>query len=343
MSPIKFIKDQTRKNGNYLLTEENRSLLQIFIDFNCDIDFIDTKILTKIEKLFNKYLPLVLSETDDKDVSFCLSRNSYHYLLRPFSKTGMVQERLNRNQWIELKATYDTDQYILGEAAKKIDKMRNGRCTVNGKIQNKELRERKQLEEIKGALDPIMRSALEKVTEKFRGTMLEYFTKYFTTKRADAVQWHSTHPEPVREEKYEEWCRWNQIARHYSEVIQSVLPVEPVGNDTVIKLATEVADQQSQSFFFKMSDKLGGLVASPLKEIKEVMIDKSNPFNSTMRFDFIDGTGFTIENKIVLNTSPLGNPFYQFPCVFKDITAADGNTYRVNSEAFVKRNLNQAK
>lgn len=337
MRPISLMMNQTRKNGKYLLSPENRGLLQSFIVFNVETDFIDTKILTKIEKLINKHLVISITPCMDRDIEFCLSRTSYHYLLRPYSKTGMIQDKLTDTQWKELETIYNTDMENLGEVAKKVDKMRKERCTVNGKIQNKELREKKLREEIKGALDPIMREALEKVTEKFKATMFEYFQKFFEDKRTNGVQWHEVNPEPTKED-YKKWSNWHATARYYSEVIESVSPVTPVTDLEVIKLATEVADFQSQSFFMKMADKLGGLVASPLKEVKEVMIGKSNPFNSTMRFDFIDGAGFTITNKIVLNTSPLGNPFYQFPCTFGNITLPDGKMVKIgDSEATAKK------
>ena len=59
-----------------------------------------------------------------------------------------------------------------------------------------------------------------------------------------------------------------------------------------------------------------------------------------LSFNFKDGASFTVENKIIINTSPLGRPFYQFPCTFHNATLPNGEKIKNISEVAVKKAFN---
>lgn len=107
--------------------------------------------------------------------------------------------------------------------------------------------------------------------------------------------------------------------------------------------AMRSANDEGESFFFKMADKLGGLVTG-----KRQFIDASysnngkTPFSSFLYFKFENNTSFSIENKIVVNRSPLNHRFYQYPCTFYNVII-DGEKMKNVSELAVKQAFNITK
>lgn len=89
-----------------------------------------------------------------------------------------------------------------------------------------------------------------------------------------------------------------------------------------------VADQEADRFYIKMIDKLGGFVLSLGKElvsVEDVTPEHTKtPRRSEIKFEFKDKSGFTLISSIVNNMSPLKNPFYQYPTVFRNAYTPNG-------------------
>ncbi len=102
-----------------------------------------------------------------------------------------------------------------------------------------------------------------------------------------------------------------------SEEHKGVVKLEVQSIDSFFDYCKRVAVNEGESFYFKMAEKLGGLLVNG-REITSVTDDShgNTPFKSTLKFKFSDDSGFVMENKIVVNTSILGNSFYQYPCTF---------------------------
>ena len=85
-------------------------------------------------------------------------------------------------------------------------------------------------------------------------------------------------------------------------------------------MCRRIAKDEAEGFLFKMCDKLGGIKMDGSSITSEP--STSTPFVS---FLHVKGEGFefSIENKIITNTSPLGTRFYQYPCTFYNVKVAD--------------------
>ncbi len=113
-----------------------------------------------------------------------------------------------------------------------------------------------------------------------------------------------------------------------------------VSDDTLKTISSRSAKDEADSFLYKMCDKIGGLKLSPDATIENIIRhDKKNPFNSTMKV--VDTFGsFDMFNQIVINTSPLGNPFYQYPCIFENVMINGERDTRL-SEYQIKVKINK--
>lgn len=81
--------------------------------------------------------------------------------------------------------------------------------------------------------------------------------------------------------------------------------------------AKQIAKQEADSFLFKMCYKIGGLKLTSNAVIVKVV--GTEPFSSTMKITD-KNCSFDMFNQIVVNRSVHGNPYYQYPCVFENIT-----------------------
>lgn len=338
-----IIINQSFKNGKLKLAEDKREMLIQFRDFNIEEDWMEGKTLTKVEKMIE-------SAIKNKNLLDLSCRGLYG--LRDYSK-----ERLgNYENTFAYKHGDDKEKARIKDVAKraveifpileKIQYMRDNRTMTNGKLP-KAARIEQERKAIKGSMNPILKTELEKITESFRLKMLEWWKDYLRQRRERAVEFFAK-PAPPRvgyledKQRYEERKSWERTAQYHMQVMSKV-DDKIVGktDEELDNMADSTSRTESQNWFFKMADKLGGMVtADNLKSVNEVLDNQSSPFESRLRFDFKDGAGFTIVNKVVINTSPLGNPFYQYPCTFHDATAPGGEKIKSPDEYTVKHAFN---
>jgi len=337
---IDSIINQTRKNGNDLLKPEQKELLANFRDFNVTTDWMEGKDITKLEKLLFSHLPNVVKGIGYKGLY------SLVYWGEPRMEkwlSGWNFDHATEEEREEMTIVAAATVIVYPIVAQWVE-MRENRAMTNGKLP-KSARKAQEREEIKGALNPTLRVELEKITEKFSRTMTIWYKDYYTRQRTAAIEFFA---KPAMEQPHfsatwdeqKEYGIWKKQYANHMKMMRS--ETEAISDTMVLVRAETVADEATQSFFFKMADKLGGMVTDTnIKSVEEVMHSESNPYENRMRFEFKNGSGFSILNKVVMNFSPLGTPFNQFPCTFHEAVLADGSKVKAPNENSVKKAFNQ--
>lgn len=83
------------------------------------------------------------------------------------------------------------------------------------------------------------------------------------------------------------------------------------------KMIKETGEHAEIKFIHRICDKLGGMTFKmKLLEAKEVIINKDD---FGIHFTFEGDISFSLCSKVVLNWSPLGNAYYQFPMTFHNM------------------------
>lgn len=342
---ITTIINQLRKNGNDLLKPEQKDLLIRFRDFDITKDWMEGKDITKIEKLLFTHLRTVVG------IGYKGLYGLTYYTEDKMTRwlKGWNWDHANKEERKEMKAMVETSRPIF-PIVEKWSFMKENRAIQNGRLP-KAAREEQERIEIKGALNPTLRTELERITEKFKNTMIAWYFDHYKGRRTKAIEFFKqpviSEPKDSNDRDAErKYSIYKRTVRHHDLMMKIMDKKRVPQTDKELKATAEfVAEQGSQSWFFKMADKLGGMVTSSnLKSVSEIMNSKSNPFQSEMRFNFKNGSGFSILNKVVLNYSPLGTPFNQFPCTFHDVVLADGSKVKSPNEHIVKKEFNnQAK
>lgn len=125
------------------------------------------------------------------------------------------------------------------------------------------------------------------------------------------------------------------------------MPIYSAELDSQLEYAAmESAKERSQSFLFKMCDKIGGMKQITDDVKVEKIMGRSNPFESAILVEAKDKFRFVMLNTIVHNRSVRGTPYYQFPCVFENVTiqAAGGEKkFTRLSETEIKKEINDLK
>lgn len=343
---IDLIASQTRKNGNLLLNQGQINLLQKFRNFDIAQDWIESKELTKIEKILIKHIPNVIEvRANNPRIHIGIWSMLDFDPERILESTKKYRDdKLTKSDKEILNRIADNCRQLIDPLRIKFQYMRQYRCMINGKLP-KAAREQQQREAIKGELSPVLLDELEAITDGFKEIMLKFYKKHFEEKAERAVKFFHNTPTPKRGEygskERQKYNDFMNTARYYSEVMAEMKSITPKPVIELHKLAEQVTNQQGDNFFFKMADKLGGLITDTnLSDAHSKMIGSSTAMNSRMHFSFKNGSRFTIENKIVLNHSPLGTPFYQYPCTFHDVILPSGRKLDNPSEESVKRFFN---
>lgn len=322
-SVIVTAKDEKRKNGAYKLAEPKRQLLQAFLDFNVETDWMEAKIHTQVSKALASAV-LHGSELIGTPLERVVLYDSIQFLdvnSQWDAKDQLIKSRLNilepiKAKWVAMKQ----------------------RLTKNGKFPKTE-EERRRREAIKGKLDANIAKVLTEIKLEWYQIIYDNEWSRLTTRRelvSDVMERYNTGAMLKGELTYVRFL-----------ISLSVLAPEKkdkvrLGTDKELQAyAKRRATDESEAFFFKMADKLGGLVTGSRKFItaRKMSYSTSGPFSSFLHLEFENQTTFSIENKIIINHSVLGNEFYQYPCTFYNLIV-DGQKVLYPSELTVKKAFN---
>lgn len=345
---IPAILELRRKNGKLLLEDKKkRELLEKLANFDMENDFIEAKDWTILEKTLITYIPKVVQlttkEIDPRSwTTFCiwglyslkLDRFDNDYYMRG----GDVQPEIENN----VKATIRKNIFELAPLVEQMYEIQRLRLTRNGKPSNPEIRNANKLKEIKGKIDPSFAKELDDICKEFRPNIKESYTTYFQNQKIKAKEFVKNNCEILKTHTKESQSAHQTLAEYVREgvvIISKGEGYEFMTDERIETVSERAAQDEIDSFYFKMADKLGGFVTSIEKQILSVKREqktKSTAFDNYMMFKFTDGSEFTVHNKIITNWSPLGNPFYQYPCTFIFAKLSTGEVVKNPYEASVK-------
>jgi dsDNA-binding SOS-regulon protein len=116
---------------------------------------------------------------------------------------------------------------------------------------------------------------------------------------------------------------------------KKILKLQPNSREKVEKLAADTSTEIIEGFIFKSSSKLA-LILQKKDKPKNHSIIKTNISNgmveNSMKFEFNDGSSFTMESSVVYKYSKTGTLFTQYPTRFKNVKLSDGSLMKAPSE-----------
>jgi len=198
-----------------------------------------------------------------------------------------------------------------------------------------------KVQEIKGRVNPAIRSAIDEIAESFRLAIEE--TEYrFHVGRIDAFR--REFPDGMGNEQFydrkNDWITYS-VGRFLKKPERMggrrLLVDEPEA--AARKAAEESSRQIIARWQGKMYDKLGGFMSGLDKKFTAEVIGQGAR-ESDIVFRFEDGSKFTLKNQIVSKVSGLGNPFYQYPTTFHHAYLPDGSRVTDPNEFTVKKAFN---
>lgn len=339
---INGILDKCLKNGKPVVQlEDSRRILTQFRDFNPEQDWMESKDYTKLLKILSSQLSGYATDPDSGAVQMPLYGNIL-YLLLPHQLEYHRENAKDASAFARMESRTQE----LASLGKSIEAV-STRLMRNGKLPKEEADKLKKIA-IKGAIHPILKVELTKITEDFRGKIESYFKQSLREKRERAKKWYSENIVSIMQvvatgDSFQQTKEQRSLVFQTKHTINLFSDVtidgctENFKSDTELdEMAATIAANESESFFFKMSDKLGGLISPDLESADGSMSNDSTGKRSYIHFAFKNGSKFSVYNNIVLNWSPLGTGFYQYPTTFYNAFRADGTQIKNVNEASIK-------
>jgi len=199
-------------------------------------------------------------------------------------------------------------------------------------------RREKQVQQIKGSINPELKNIIDKIGEDFKKVLYENFYNKFTRIVGEFKQ---KFPTGANEKDYMRFSTSHKIIYLFVEKTQGkengyevIFHLKPNVNEIIEKTALQRSGDEIKIFLFKMYDKLGGFLQELNKEVKVTYSGSNN--ENRIYFNFADGSKFEIRNKIVPHWRE--NTFYvQYPTTFHNAYLADGTKVNQPSELTVKQ------
>jgi hypothetical protein len=205
-----------------------------------------------------------------------------------------------------------------------------------------EERKKKELQAIKGKVNPEIKSAIDEIAEDFRKIIEKNEYEWYMRKvNSFKEKFPNGVDDSVRRERsfsYNDISFLFKKENSYSTKTNLKSDIEEV----VKKIAYDKSVEVIQSWQGKMYDKLGGFISEIGKKFK-TQVRGSGPRQNDIIFNFEDGSKFTITNQIVSKISNLGNYFYTYPTTFHDAFLPDGSRIFSPNEFTVKKAFNEFK
>ena len=351
----------TQENGKMLVRKlEHRQALEKIRDFDLASEWIEQKELTKHARLIGSYLlkayPELLPQSNPDFSGWGLFASDFvpanlKRSYQGFRYSEFVCQDVEKSKVIYQKAEDQAKE--LSPLADHFEALAK-RSLRNGKLPKQEA-ERRRKEIIKGSLDPSLEKEISRLKDKWEPVIYEATLTHLISRRDSAalllkeIDWKT--PDPSKALTREDQIRSKTISRRLKVfqvegVVKSeetaekdIYALRPSANNVLEKIAQTIATDESDGFYYKMADKLGGLVTDSRKTIQSVAdwnMGRKTPFESAMRFTFSDGSRFVLQNTIVHTRSALGHPFFRYPTTFHDAYNAKGEKIANPDENRVK-------
>lgn len=347
MRVILTARDQELKKGGFKMKEESRNAISKFITFDVEKDWMESKDYTKLGKILAAAV-----FTGSELIGEPLRGEPYGrmgvHLYDNIIFLKVEQQFHLRERLTELPSQADAERRAMrNELVSRIEALAplvaayesmSKRLTKNGKFPKEEA-ERLKRAAIKGSLDKKLYAVLDETKTEWFKIIYNYELTWLKDMSLAAMEFVvEINKLSASNTKLND----NQKSRLQFLYSQQVIDIKDKAyyvrsEEDYMKIAHRRATDESESFFFKMADKLGGLVTGKRPFIGATRsTDGKTPFSSFMHFTFENKTSFSIENKIITNRSPLNNWFYQYPCTFYNVVI-DGEKLSGPSELAVKQ------
>lgn len=307
-----------RSKNVMLLNESQRVILETFRDLG--ENNMESKDITKLYHIITKAILKIMVDSKtyingvaEGDVRILItprtfSSEGYSSALESYKNPEHSYYRFKHKEITERqKEQIDWLDNFYQDAREFMDKyqhvakyqvMRNGKPSKPASDEDK-------LEAKKGKLDPMFHDALEIIKVEVRASETDRWNKIMLLNaKVNGITY-----DPIGKAWYEE----EEIKKRIGLAIDSAV------------LSTAVT----------IADKLGGF--TPKSKVSEVTAEAYGQNTFTTRFKFDNGSHFTLCGNVVINCSPLGNEFYQYPVTFHNMVV-DGKKIK-NSEYNFKSNF----
>ena len=208
---------------------------------------------------------------------------------------------------------------------------------------SKEEKQARATKQIKGKINPEIKSAIDEIAEDFRKVIEE---KEYDRRISIITKFQVHFLNGISRDNY-----MDRKNRYYMDnigmFIQKENPkdwnsnyiISPNYKELVRKTANSISIETIQKWQFKMYNKLGGFISELGKKFTTKVIG-SRYSSHDIVFNFEDGSKFTINNQIVSKVSNLGTYFYTYPTTFHNAHLPDGSRIAQPSEYSVKKAFN---
>jgi hypothetical protein len=201
---------------------------------------------------------------------------------------------------------------------------------------SKEKRIEKELQQIKGKINPEIKTAIDEIAENFRIVIeekeLNYFTRYIN-------EFKEKYPNGMTSSEFY-YERKNDFIKtaifHFVFHEKGITKLKPNYTELAAKEANQVSKETITKWQVKMYDKLGGFLNDLNKKFTTDVIGKKMNENDIF-FKFEDGSRFSIRNSIVPKVSNKGTYFYTYPTTFHNAVLANGEKVANPNELTVKQ------
>lgn len=359
LTTLILAKEQKLKSGKHKMNEANRQFIDKFIQFNIKKDWMESKDYTKLGKILASAV-FIGSEINGEplrgegidrmgvhlydNIIFLKVEQQFHLREREYLPSNADAERK------KLRDTLVSRIERLAPLVNHFESMKT-RLTKNGKLPKEEA-ERRRREMIKGTLDKKLAKVLGEIKEEWIKIVYRYELEWFNrmaTNASDFINEINSVITQAASLKTKPTYSQEQAGRLGSLKFNRVVVDTPDGfiwtntTEEFEKMSKQRAEDEGESFYFKMADKLGGLVTGKHQLIDAShSADSSTPFSSFLHFKFEGNTQLSLENKIIVNRSPLNNDFYQYPCTFYNVIINGEKLKNVSEftvkQAFIKEN-----
>lgn len=306
-----------RSKNVMLYTPEQIAIINTFKDLKDD-EFMEQKDITILGKLLERGIDKLMNESNlrdtfkSKDFSSYLSsfrmnsfsiwnkkQNDESYEYYKYSRTPKTEE--------DVKQIFDITMFVTGimPFVDRYFHVSNHQYMRNGIVPKKFIKTLTPKETIKG-----------KLSVKFQDMVTNLAGELEKNKVA---KW---------KEVIDNRVKVNGITYDFNKKVYLQLEA----SQEIIK---NIIESNVASFIYRLCDKLGGF--EPKSEVESIKSHMSNKNRFTVYVEFTNGDRFVMKGNVVMNTSPLGNNFMQYPITFEVLPA--GGELVVGSEVNLKKYL----
>jgi hypothetical protein len=197
-------------------------------------------------------------------------------------------------------------------------------------------------------LKPVKRTAIKKETakEKYMKTLssseairiankamqelVDKIEKDFIKKRIESINDMIEKFDKITDPR----AKQNMRNRDNSGILYRHAFVKDMDAKAIKKIATAEASAMKEAFLMKNVDKLAQILEKKgeMKNKPTHASYRKGDFFGSMRFQFKDGSSFTVTNKVVVKVNYHGTWFNQFPTTFHNVILPDGSKMKQPSE-----------